>query len=180
MTTSQTRSVFLSRNPLVPGHIYTKSLEENPSKFNEEFIYICSESYPSYGIDYQMTSMGIMGRGTENAIVIDSMSGAIGRMEISGIRMGDYTYGSNRYFQEEIRRMRSIIQLKSSAYILRIYNASMIDDDGIKEIGDTYIEFYVYIKDVVSGITAGKPKILDVSLNLVQRNALKGFNVYNG
>lgn len=180
MATSQTRSIFLSREPLKQRHDYTKSLEDDPTEFNKEFLYICSESYPSYSIDYQMTAMGIMGRGTKNAIVIDSMSGAIGRIDISGIRMGDATYGSNKFFMEEILRMRSIIQLKRNAYILRIYNASMINKNGVKDIGDTYIEFYVYIKDVNLTYTAGKPRILNVSLGLVQRNALKGFSVYSG
>lgn len=173
------RSIFLSRQPLDEDTDYAKTPEDE--NFEKEFLYVCSEAYPSYSVNYMMTSFGMPGQGTENAIVIDSMSGAIGRLNISGIRMGDAEYGSNAFFQKEIRKMRSILQLRNNAYILRIYNASMLDSKGkLKSIGDTYVDFYVFLKGVNCSISAGSPKVMNVGITLVQRNPLKGFNVYSG
>lgn len=171
------RSIFISRQPLVVNKTYAKTPEDD--NFKEQFLYVCSDSYPSYSVNYMMTSFGMPGMGTENAIVIDSMSGAIGRLSVTGIRVGDEIYGSNAFFQTEIRKMRSILQLRNNAYILRIYNASMLDSDGkLKSIGDTFVEFFVFLKGVNCSISAGRPKIMDVGMTLVQRNPLMGFNVY--
>lgn len=173
-----TRSVFISRRPYETGYVYPKDATD--SKFHNDFLFVCSEAYPQYSVDYQMTAMGIMGMGTENAIVIDSMGGAVGRLSIGGVRVGDNTYGSNGYFAREIRRMRSIIQLTNNAYMLRIYNATLLDDKGhVRDIGDTFMPFFVYIGDVNYASTAGRPKDLNVSISLTQRNAKKGFNKFS-
>ena len=177
------RSIFLSRQPLVANKKYAKTPDDTPDdkNFKTEFLYVCSEAYPSYSVNYMMTSFGMPGLGTENAIVIDSMSGAIGRLNVSGIRVGDAEYGSNAFFQKEIRKMRSILQLRNNAYILRIYNASMLDSEGkLKSIGDTYVDFYVFLKGINCSVSAGSPKVMSVGITLVQRNPLMGFNVYSG
>lgn len=172
-----TRSVFISRKPYKSGYSYPKDATDNG--FHEDFLFVCSEAYPQYSVDYQMTAMGIMGMGTENAIVIDSMGGAVGRLSIGGVRVGDNTYGSNGYFAREIRKMRSIIQLTNNAYMLRIYNATLLDEEGnVRDIGDTFMPFFVYLGDITYTSMAGRPKDLNVGISLTQRNALKGFNKF--
>ena len=181
------RSIFLSRKPFIRHdalgnpYLYETDMSDNPQKFNEEFLYICSNSYPSYSVDYQMTAMGIMGHGTEDAIVIDSMGGAVGRISIGGVRVGDAVYRSNGFFAREVRKMRSIIQLLDNAYILRIYNATLLDSEGvIREVGNSYFDFFVFLKDIRYVTVAGRPKDMNVTMNLIQRNMLKGFNKYEG
>lgn len=163
------RSVFLSLKPYDPTKLY------KTSTLKEDFLYLCAECLPSYSITYGLSTMGIFGRGTEEAIVIDSMTGPIGRISVSGSRIGDKEYGSNAYFTKKIREMRSIMQLKNNAYILRIYNSRIIDDKGdILEGDDSFHDFYVFLKAVNYSVKGGTPNILNVSISLVQRNRLVG------
>lgn len=167
-----TKSVFLSLYP------FNRS-KRNSYNIDEDFLYVCSNCYPSYDVSYGLSTMGIYGQGTEGAIVVDAMTGAVGRVNVSGQRIGDEKYGSNAYFAKEIRRMRSVMQLKENAYVLRIYNSELDTIDKCTDIKDSYKDFYVYLKDVSFSVKGGQPKVLDVTLGLIQRNKYQGFNKYD-
>lgn len=143
----------------------------------DDFLYVCSDCYPSYAVDYMMSSMTFPKDGPEDAIVIDGMSGAIGRINLSGKRVGSLEYKSNAYFVKQITRMRSIWQLEDNAYILRIYHADIINVDGcIKPENKSFVDHFVFIKDVSYSVKGGMPNVMDISMGLIQRNPNPGFN----
>lgn len=175
------RSVFLSLHPLQTNKYNDKEYTLN------DFLYLCSDCYPTYTIDYLMTTFGFPREDTSKALAIDGMSGAIGRIQISGTRVGSIEFGSNAYFTKEIRRMRTRWQLDECAYILRIYNSILPgpspSSDTNKnrskfETEKSYNDIFVYLKRINYALTGGQPTVMSVDISLVQRAGERGVNVY--
>lgn len=97
---------------------------------------------------------------------------------------------SNKKFMEELLRMRIKIQTQQSAYVLRIYNISQISRStlmaGGSELhnkreslyGEKAIpkDMYIYLNTFDIGLSVESPNEITVSMNLIQRNKLRGYN----
>ena len=97
---------------------------------------------------------------------------------------------SNKKFIEKLTEMRTKIQMTDNAYILRIYNATQISKSIYDAGGDILHtsrenlfgvdavprDTYIYINTIDIGLSVDSPNEIAVSMNLIQRNKLKGYN----
>lgn len=96
---------------------------------------------------------------------------------------------SNKMFIEVLTKLRTRIQMMGNAYVLRIYNITQTSEYmtsslqtlssfrekgyGVKAVPK---ELYVFLNDFDIGLNMDAPNEVSVSLNLIQRNKLKGYN----
>ena len=97
---------------------------------------------------------------------------------------------SNRYFIEKLTAMRTRIQMMDNAYVLRVYNITQVSETIKKSslsnlssfrdegcgINAVPKELYVFLNDFDISLSMDAPNEVGVTLNLVQRNQLKGYN----
>ena len=146
------------------------------------FINVCSDATLDYNLDYNGTTMGIMGQTTGNAIFVDKVGGAVGNITISGTRVNPktstdssneniVTNPSNADFMNKIKSMIEATQMFQNAYILRLYNVDFRN----KENYDKYKDLYVFLKSVEFEIDWKNISEMNVTLECVRRNYGRGF-----
>lgn len=146
-----------------------------------DFINVCSDASVDYDVNYGGTKMGIFGQSTANAIFVDSIGGAVGRISIRGTRVNpilstDTSNGvpnapSNVQFMDKIKYMIEATQMFQSAYTIRIYNIDMRNKNTTNE----YRDLYVFLKSADFTFNWTKPSEMDVSLECIRRNKGRGF-----
>lgn len=172
-------SLYMSRFP-----VNDQGKPEVPNDYEHKeyltsdgLMYLCSDATVNYEIDYPMTSFVPPTGDPTKAILVDDMAGSIGRISISGDRVGGSDIGSNRWFDNEIEKMISTWQIINNAYLLRLYNMIGTNVESKQAIHEnkyvSYMDIYVYIKEF-SGDVGQPPNTMNVSLKLIQRNMLVG------
>lgn len=143
----------------------------------EGLMYLCSDTTFRYEIDYPMMTYVPPTGTSEDAILIDNMAGSIGRITVSGDRIGDEDTGSNRWFDMEIEAMMSNWQIQNNAYLLRLYNSIGTDVEGRESYRGndpvSYKDIFVYISEYVGDISQ-PPNVLSLTLKMIERNMLTG------
>jgi len=112
------------------------------------FIHLCSDATVNYNLSYSMSATGVLGNSTDKTIVVDSASGAIGNISVSGTRVnpGNSTDTianvSNAEFQKVMINLLTRIQMHGNAYVLRIFRADWRKT--VNPYRDLYVFFYNY------------------------------------
>lgn len=102
---------------------------------------------------------------------------------------------SNKKFIEKMMEMRTSIQMMNNAYVLYVYNvsqlphniSSVVDIENFRKrnsgyYGEGYVDatkpkcLYVYINSFDFSLDMDNPHQIEVSINFIQRNILKGYN----
>lgn len=110
-------------------------------------------------------------------------------------------YYSNKKFIEKLMEMRTNIQMMDNAYVLEVYNVSQVHHDARFAHGESSLSqieemrkkssgyygaglvdasepkrLFVYINTFDFSLDMDNPNQIELSLNLIQRNTLKGYN----
>lgn len=93
---------------------------------------------------------------------------------------------SNKKFIETLMEMRTNIQMMDNAYVLYVYNVTQTSQsiyestlanlEAFRDSNDIPKNIYVFINTFDISLEADAPNEVGVSLSLVQRNVLKGYN----
>lgn len=156
-------------------------------------MYVGSSASLPMNISYNSSVVGILGESPDSAVFVDGTGGAVMRMTISAVRPNIFTRiatsedpntCSNKAFIEKLIKMRSSIQMMDNAFVLRIYNLSTLNmKDYSRSI--SYIEakrsgppkeIPVFIESFDISLDMSQPNQISVTLNLILRNKLKGYN----
>lgn len=224
--------------------ISTKPYSSDPdSKLtDEDFMYIGSNNSYPLNINYNSSTVGIMGQLPSTAVFVDGAGGAVMNINLNAERLDPLTYKgetsstpptpefgdmwrvkapegektatiggvgylhgvfiawngsswnnvhaspivySNKKFMEVMNKMRSKIQMSQNAYVLRVYNITQLSkktyDTGGEALhnfrnSDKYKEVYVFIDTSEFTTDMSSPNEISVSLGLILRNKLKGYN----
>lgn len=154
-------------------------------------MYIGSGNSHSGSVSYMLSTVGIIGKSTANAIVVDGGTGPVDTFNFQctrvnpvsysdpGITPGntnDYTNCSNAFFRKKIKAMRETIQMENNAYVLRIYNLSQRSHSDTAEhkntVYSTPLELYVFLNTCTDALNSLNPLNLDVNINLTMRAKL--------
>lgn len=151
------------------------------SSDGKDFFHICSDARLSYSVDYGGSVTGILGQVTGNAIFVDTTSGAVGKISITGTRINPSTSTdstadgttklSNAAFIDKMKKMIENTQMFYNAYILRIYHA----DTRTKETYGSYKDLYVFLRGFDVDFSWTNLSEMSVSLDCVRRNKTRGF-----
>ena len=162
---------------------------------DSNFMFIGSASTLPLTISYTSSTVGVLGQDTSTAVFVDGTAGAVMQIALTSTRVNpsdaddDHpnTY-SNKAFIEAIIAMRTAIQMTQNAYVLRMYNLTTMqksDYDNLTplEIIEKRTElqispksYNVFINSIDITLDIDSPNSIDVSLNLIQRNLLLGYN----
>lgn len=177
-------SLYISRYPVDNNGLphVPNDYEYKDFLTDDGLIYICSDVSMNYDIDYPMATYVPPTGTSEDTIIVDNMMGSIGRISISGDRVGSDETGSNRWFDREIENMIADWQIQQNAYLLRFYNMIGNNVEGkMAYRGDKpvdYMDIFVYINEY-SGTVAQPPNTMSIHLKLTQRNMLLGLQESN-
>ena len=185
-------SIWLSAKPTSNGkgndNDDTWSSYKLPS--DDSFFYLGGENTYSYSNSYNATTTGVYAQGSTGALFVDSGSGSVSNINVSAVRIQpDEPYDptpsdtqsimdmnlnncSNARLIEVLRNMRGVQQLNQGAYILRLYNSSMIQ--GTEDQG---YDLPVYLASVTTSIEMDSPNTLKISLSFVRRSPVKNINI---
>jgi hypothetical protein len=185
-------SIWLSAKPTSNGkgndNDDTWSSYKLPS--DDSFFYLGGENSYSYSNSYNATTTGVYAQGSTGALFVDSGSGSVSNINVSAVRIQpDEPYDptpsdtqsimdmnlnncSNARLIEVLRNMRGVQQLNQGAYILRLYNSSMIQ--GTEDQG---YDLPVYLASVTTSIEMDSPNTLKISLSFVRRSPVKNINI---
>lgn len=173
-------SLYLSRYPVdSDGQTYDPDINGTRYLPLDGLMYICSDVNMTYVIDYPQTTYVVPKEGSEETIVIDGMTGSIGKISISGIRQGSEDTGSNRWFDKQMESIISDMQFTKNAHLLRIYNTVGSNKKGHMAIdGNNYVthtDLYVFVKNYRLE-SHSNPNLMNISLTLIERNAGAGLS----
>lgn len=177
-------SLYISRFPVGnDGLPYVPNDYEYKDYLTKEgLIYLCSDTMMNYEIDYPMATYVPPTGVSDDTIIVDQMMGSIGRISISGDRVGSDETGSNRWFDKELETMIADWQIQKNAYLLRFYNMIGTNVEGKEAVRDgeavDYMDIFVYINEY-SGTVAQPPNTMSIHLKLTQRNMLLGLQESN-
>lgn len=180
----QKHSLYISRYPVGnDGLPYVPNDYEYKDYLTKEgLIYLCSDTMMNYEIDYPMATYVPPTGVSDDTIIVDQMMGSIGRISISGDRVGSDETGSNRWFDKELETMIADWQIQKNAYLLRFYNMIGTNVEGKEAVRDgeavDYMDIFVYINEY-SGTVAQPPNTMSIHLKLTQRNMLLGLQESN-
>lgn len=142
---------------------------------NNKFIHLCSDAVFSYSLSYTMTSTCVLGQSTDSNIVVDSASGAVGNISVSGVRVNPscstdrINNVSNAEFQKVMIDLLTRIQMHGNAYVLRVFRSDW------KHSGQPYRDLYVFFYDYSQSQNWDNLNELSVNFSFYRRNLKKGF-----
>ena len=185
-------SIWLSAKPTSNGkgndNDDTWSSYKLPS--DDSFFYLGGENSYSYSNSYNATTTGVYAQGSTGALFVDSGSGSVSNINVSAVRIQpEQPYDptpsdtqsimdvnlnncSNARLIEVLRNMRGVQQLNQGAYILRLYNSSMIQ--GTEDQG---YDLPVYLASVTTSVEMDSPNTLKINLSFVRRSPVKNINI---
>lgn len=157
---------------------------------DDSFFYLGGENSYSYSNSYNATTTGVYAQGSTGALFVDSGSGSVSNINVSAVRIQpEQPYDptptntqsimdvnlnncSNARLIEVLRNMRGVQQLNQGAYILRLYNSSMIQ--GTEDQG---YDLPVYLASVTTSVEMDSPNTLKINLSFVRRSPVKNINI---
>ena len=164
-----------------------------------------------FNINYGGKILGVFERPPSRAIYMDEMGGAKSDIDITTVRVNPEDYDdrwtkvaknhgytppssgrtlnniSNYALHQELVDMRTDIQLKGNAYVLRIYRGmgnpfitkdmKVVNSDiPINVAMRNYVQFPVFFRKGSCSLEPGQPNQMNVRLQLFMRNPYVGFN----
>lgn len=157
------------------------SLDAYNPNGNNQFMAVCSDATFSYNNQYSGSTTGILGQPTSSAIFVDGSKGAIGEINITGVRANPKTSAqtgtpqdniSNARFYSYVKALMEKTQMLQNAYVLRIYNADWTTS---QKYENTYVDVPIFISNISADFDQMSPNEMRVSLTAVKRNLGKGF-----
>lgn len=162
---------------------------------DSNFMFIGSSSTLPVTISYTSSTVGVLGQPPDTAVFVDGTAGAVMQIAITSTRVNPSdandsypnTY-SNKAFIEAIVAMRTAIQMTQNAYVLRMYNMTIMKKIDYDNLTPSEIiqkrttlqvspkSYNVFINSADITLDVDNPNSIDVSLNLIQRNLLLGYN----
>ena len=159
--------------------LYISFLPYDATGHDTSFFCLGSVQSFSYTNTSSGSTTGIVSRPTNEAIYMDSVQGANGRVSVTTLRIVDDGYKnsgttyndgtSNAQALDNLRRMKERPQMQNTAYILRVYNAVL------SESATSYRELNVFIERFDYEIELKRPWEININLTFVIRNRGVGF-----
>jgi len=196
----ETYSMWLSAYPLTGTVPWTIS--------DDSFMFLgVTEGGFDFNINYGGTIKGIYGKHPRDAIYMDRTGGAVGQISATllryqpqnpddrstqiardrGLQVGGVSLNniSNYAILEEFVRMRTTIQLRNNAYVLRIYrgfgNAFFKQSGGQSDpripsgnANKGYVQYPIYLTKAEGKFIADRPNEITVTISATMRNPWTG------
>lgn len=171
-----------SSNPLVKPYrmLYISSIPYDATGHDTSFFCLGSVQSFSYTNTSNGSTTGIVSRPTNEAIYMDSVQGASGRISVTTLRIVDDGYKnngttyndgtSNAQALDKLRRMKELPQMQNNSYILRVYNAVLTESP------TSYREVNVFIERFDYDLAMERPWEISLNITFVVRNRGVGFS----